>query len=68
MNMITVTRPFTFSKTYTDNQSAVNAQSAIMANKNDQINFSSYVYFGKDYPTSTQSAMIDYINDGQVAN
>jgi len=58
---ITVQRPFTFSKTYTDNKSAVSVQDSVLNLKSDKISFSSYVYFTKTYPASTTSVGVYYV-------
>jgi len=64
MVKITVKRPFTFTKTYADNEAAVNEQNYLAKITSDKINFSSYVYFTKTYPaTATSTAIVYQISD-----
>ena len=52
MVKITVKRPFNFTKTFANNQAALNEQDYLSKLLSDKINFSSYVYFTKTYPAT----------------
>lgn len=60
MAEITVKRPFTFTKTYPDHQSALNEQTYLSKLISDKIDFSSYVYFTKTYPATATSTPLVY--------
>lgn len=61
MVKVTIQRPFTFTKVYADNKSAIAEQDSILALTTDKINFSSYVYFTKTYAATATSTRISYI-------
>lgn len=58
---INVKRAFTFTHEYADNQSALAAESAVLQRNNDQINFSSYVFFTETYPVTSTNTQISYL-------
>lgn len=54
-------RKFTFTKSFATEQEAVNQQNVLLATKTDVVKFTSYVVFGKEYPSTTVSALLVYI-------
>jgi len=58
---ITVQRPFTFFKAFNSTQIATNTQDSLLTLKTNKIVFSSYVYFGKTYPATSDTTNVYYI-------
>jgi hypothetical protein len=57
---VNVQRPFTFTKTYANNASAVSALDSIAKLQTDKIIFSSYLYFTKTYPATLTNSNVFY--------
>ncbi len=53
-------RTFTFTKQFASAQEAVNKQNALLNIKTDEVKFTGYVVFDKDYPASTATAKLVY--------
>jgi hypothetical protein len=62
MKNITVERPFIFTKVYNNAQLATAEKDSVNAVTTDKISFSSFAYFGKDYPATTTSTNILYLS------
>ena len=60
MVKITVKRPFNFTKTFANNQAALDEQDYLSKLLSDKINFSSYVFFTKTYPATATSTPLLY--------
>jgi len=61
MTKITVQRPFTFSKVYANATAATAEQTTLLATKNDNITFSAFVLFTKQYNITAASANLFYL-------
>ena len=62
MKNVTVERPFIFTKVYNSTQLAAAEKDSVNAATADKISFTSFVYFGKNYPASTASTSVVYLS------
>ena len=62
MRNVTVERPFIFTRVYNNSQLATAEKDSVNAITTDKISFTSFVYFGKDYPANTASTSVLYLS------
>jgi hypothetical protein len=59
---INVSRPFTFTKTFDSNQSAINQQNTLLNQYNDKVSYKAYCYFNqKTYVADSVSVNMVYV-------
>lgn len=64
MVKINIKRPFTFFKSYSSNQEALNQQVVFVNKKNDTITFKSYTYYNqKNYLPTSSSTRVVYVKN-----